>query len=261
MDSETKNYTAYWRALREKVPTFEKLDDVELVFGARTRGQGHNYQILPKVSDEELLRFEKANGFELPVEYRTYLQSFGAGGAGPNYGISDFRKYILPHEFKEPFPYKAEVYYDEVDDDDPVWDQPGMAFISNAGCGAEFHIELNGPAPSTIWCAWSEACSNYGRFLSFYQTWADKVKMGLERYHLLKSFIDQETLRLRPKGLTLRDVADKMQCAFEERDRAWSKSVAEGQLWVHFDKTPGRVIIDENRRVIQIDLFPSCSIT
>lgn len=251
----------YWRALREKIARFDKLDDVALVFGARTRGQGHDYEILPIVSNEELLAFENANGFELPFEYRTYLQTFGAGGAGPNYGIGDFRKYVLPYEFKTPFPYEEEVYYDDVSDDDPVWDQPGLAFVSNAGCGTEFHTELNGPAPGTLWCAWAEACSRAGTFLGFYQEWADKVENGLERYHLLKSFIDEKTGRLKPKGLMLDDVADKMQCAYQERGRDWSSSVAEGETWVHFDKTPGRVIIDNKKKVIQIDVFRSCSIT
>ena len=87
------------------------------------------------------------------------------------------------------------------------------------------------------------------------------MEKGLERYHLLKSFIDEETSRLKPEGLTLEDVIDTMQCEFEERGREWNTSVAEGEKWVYFKNTPGRVIINENRDIIQIDVFRRNSIT
>lgn len=82
MDHDTENYAEFSRELSEKIPRFDELDDAELVFGARTRGCGHDCKILPIVTDKELLIFENNNGFELPIQYRSYFQTFGAGGAG-----------------------------------------------------------------------------------------------------------------------------------------------------------------------------------
>ena len=82
----------YWREAREKIDKFKKLDDQKLVFGAWTRGFGHMYEVLPVVTDAEILAFEEKHQLELPLEYKTYLQTFGAGGADPYYGIADFRE-------------------------------------------------------------------------------------------------------------------------------------------------------------------------
>ncbi len=258
----------FWKDLREKVRRFEQQDDADVVFGARTRGVGHKYRLLPPVTDREVLTFEGNNGFALPPDYRCYLQSFGAGGAGPNYGILDFRAFVLPNTYEVPFPYDEEVWYDEVTDDDPVWDCPGLAYISDAGCGTEFFVELNGPQPGRIWCSWNEACSPYyASIRDYYREWLEKVEPGLERYQLLKSFIDETnpvdetSFRLRPAGLKLQDVADKLQCSFKRHGREWSSSVAEGETWVHFDRTPGRVVVNERDEVLRIDVFRSCAIS
>lgn len=61
--------------------------------------------------------------------------------------------------------------------------------------------------------------------------------------------------------MILDDVIAKMACAFSEKGTEWSSSIAEGEIWVHFEKTPGSVIIDENRKVKQIDIFQTGSIS
>ena len=262
MNTDVQSCNEYWRDLRQKISKFQEWDDASLVFGAKTSESGHHYNIFSTVPDQEILAFEKNNGFELPYEYRTYLQTFGAGGAGPDYGICDFRTQVMPNLYPEPFPYSEEIWYDEVKDDDPVWSFPGLACIGTAGCGTDYYLELNGSSPGRVWTDWNEACSNYdGTFLTFYQKWVHKVEKGLERYHLLKSFIDEPSGRLKPEGLTLADIIDALQCDFEERGREWSSSIAEGEKWIYFKNTPGRVTIDENKKVLQIDVFRSNSIT
>lgn len=252
---------AFWKDLREKVKRFEKQDDADVVFGARTRGMGHHYQIMPPVSDQEILAFEKANGFEVPSDYLAYLQNFGAGGAGPNYGILDFRKYVMPNLYPQAFPYREEVWYDEVPDDDPVWDYPGLAYISDAGCGTEFMVELNGPMPGRVWCSWAEACSPYyGSIQDYYRPWIEKVEPGLERYQRLKSFIDEEG-RLRPEGLKLQDVADKLACPFQKKGSDYSSSLAEGEWWIWFEHTPGRLTVDDQDKVLKLEVFQSGGIS
>ncbi|MEK8018313.1 MAG: SMI1/KNR4 family protein [Candidatus Parabeggiatoa sp.] len=244
----------FWLRLKEKIPKFEKLDDAEVVFGARTRGSGHNYKILPVVTDQEISAFEKNNGFELPLEYKTYIKTFGAGGAGPYYGISDFRKQVLPSQFLDPFPYSETVEFtDETEDDDPIWDYPGLAFIGEYGCGTEFLIELNGTCPGTIWCNGSYACSKIGTFMEFYQQWVNKVEVGLERYQLLKSLRAQ-------KMYSLETIIETMQCRFNEQTTADRSCVPESEIWIHFEKTPGRVVVNEKKEVLRINIYDRNSI-
>ena len=77
---DEKDYLEYWTKLKSEVATFRALDDKRLTFGAWTCGWGHKFETLPIVSGKEIADFERRTGLDLPVEYRTYLQSFGAGG-------------------------------------------------------------------------------------------------------------------------------------------------------------------------------------
>ena len=138
----------YWREAREKIEKFKKLDDQKLVFGANTFGIGHKYEVFPVVTDQEILAFEAKRQLELPLQYKTYLQTFGAGGAGPYYGIEDFREYVSAGNYEETFPYTETVDYDEMDDDQPIWDYPGLAYLCTAGCGTDFMMEFRGSTTS-----------------------------------------------------------------------------------------------------------------
>ena len=246
----------FWQELPEKLEKFARLDDAKIVFGAFTQS-GHQYRRLPVVAEKDLADFERRNGFEIPVEYRTYLQTFGAGGGGPHYGIYDFCKYVLPNTYPVPNPFTEEVWYDDADgDDDPIWDSPGIAFFGDIGCGAVFGIELNGPSPGLIWSDWQQALSPMGTFIEFYEKWIDKVEKGLERYHLMKSLMNGEKSIDRPQGITFDDIVAHMQCNFEERNRDnYGPIVPEGERWIWFDKTPGKIVIDENDTVLNIEIF------
>lgn len=248
MDAETS--AAYWRALRDKVPEFDRLDDSGLVFGARTRGFGHHYKILPVVTDEEIQAFEKNNGFALPADYRIYLQNFGAGGAGPDYGVADFRTAVLPHRFDKQWPYTEETWGDDVPDDDPLFDLPGLAYLIDRGCAVGYLIELNGATPGRMWCDWAEACTPGGTLIDMYRGWEEQVETGLKRYHILKAFIGENGKI--PK-LTLADVAAAMGCAhrtvapFGDDE----ENVAER---INFEGTPGVVFINARGDVVRIDV-------
>ncbi|WP_020411212.1 SMI1/KNR4 family protein [Microbulbifer variabilis] len=261
MKTDKNECIDFWSMAKERIVLFEELDDAEVVFGARTRGNGHRYKVLPLVTDKEMLEFEKKNGFELSLEYRTFLQTFGAGGAGPYYGIYDFRKNVLANLYTKPFPYTSTFEFsDEVEDDDPIWDYDGLAFICEAGCGTDYFIELNGSNPGQMWCSWTDECSIEGSFLDFYKAWFEKVDIGLHRYQLLKELSSKRSWFGKPKKFELSDVVSHMQCEYEERAFDGKNFVPEGQIWVQFDKTPGRVILNEKREILRIDIHDRCAI-
>jgi len=244
----------FWLNARERIKVFDKLDDSGLVFGASS----HNYHILPTVTDKEILKFEAKNGFELPTEYLTFLQTFGAGGAGPHHGIYDFRKRVLPYAFLKPFPYSSTFEFSE--DDDPIWNYDGLAFICEQGCGTDYYIELNGNNVGQIWCSWQDECSIEGSFLEFYKSWLENVDIHLHRFHLLKELGGNRVwLEGQPK-MSIDDVISHMKCGYKQRAFGDDKYVPEGQVWIEFEKTAGRVYMNQEREVFRIDLRDRYSI-
>lgn len=173
----------FWQQAKARVTRFQEIDiNRELVFGSK----GHHYQILDLLSEEELQAFEHQHQLRLPEEYRLFLQYFGAGGAGPDYGIYDFKS--LETEFlHKRFELTESTEWPD-DDDHPLWDFPGLLTISTSGCAIDWFLEVNGPQPGTMWVdagpRWEfqkEAC-----FAQWYVAWLDRIEYGLEKYVTLK---------------------------------------------------------------------------
>src|SRR5690242_17580221 len=136
----------YWRDAKTRIAALKRIDSgLELVFGSK----GHKYHVLEPVSEARLRAFEFRNGVPIPAEYRSLLASFGSGGAGPDYGICDFRK-LETVSVREKF-YLTESQAWPYDADDPIWKLPGLLTISTSGCAIDWYIEMNGPQPGTMW--------------------------------------------------------------------------------------------------------------
>ena len=60
-----------------------RLDPDFAVFGS----ESHRYQLVPPLTEAEVLRVERQVGVPLPADYRQFLTDVGAGGAGPAYGV------------------------------------------------------------------------------------------------------------------------------------------------------------------------------
>ncbi|MFJ5121733.1 SMI1/KNR4 family protein [Kitasatospora sp. NPDC088548] len=70
-----------WVGVRERVQTLAgaSVTGPRPVFGAI----GHQFRLEPVLSPAELAELEAQIGVRLPQEYRTFLLTVGAGGAGP----------------------------------------------------------------------------------------------------------------------------------------------------------------------------------
>lgn len=250
---DKNDYIKYWTELRAEVKTFGEVDDLGVIFGSRTEGFGHQYKALPVVPENELVEFERRTGLDLPLEYRTYLQVYGSGGAGPDYGIYDFHTHVRNGDFPDPFPLAdAEAGFD-LDDDDPAWDLPGLATICSHGCAIESSIELNGPNPGTIWCDSGGVMWNAGSFYDFYRKWADKTRLRIKRYGRLKTIKIGKTWYGSPEKIPFDDIVEIMDCPFREVNSQESGSADEGEIWIYFEETPGKVVLDEQRVLIRIE--------
>ena len=89
----------YWTEVRQRIIEMRHIDfSCNMVFGSNS----HKYKINRRVSERRLRAFEVKNDVELPSEYRAFLTAFGAGGAGPDYGIYSFAR-IGSHSVRERF--------------------------------------------------------------------------------------------------------------------------------------------------------------
>ena len=252
-----KSYRDFWLSAKEQIKTFKELDDADLVFGARTRGIGHNYEVHHPLTSQQIQTIEKDKNITLPDEFRDYLLYFGAGGAGPDYGIKNIKETFKTTIFDNPFIYtEASKETGDVLDNEPIEDYDGLLYLGTAGCGTDYYIELLGKNIGTVWCSWGDGGTNSeGNLCDFYTQWLIKVETGLTRYHQLK------TLGSRSKGISsifsklhIDEVINQMDCDFKEQKNDGSRhGPLEGQSWVHFNQTPGRVIVNDNREVISID--------
>ncbi|MFI9616625.1 SMI1/KNR4 family protein [Streptomyces sp. NPDC052023] len=171
-----------WAGVRERVLALRKAPRWRAVFGADFQGHGHNFELLPVLTEEQLRAVERRLGTELPEEYRTFLLEVGAGGTGPDYGLFPMKpvgpgarpatgRCALPfrpeltaqldeHECAEPqradhpddgafaavyAPWEArhEELYDALTE--------GTLCISSQGCAYYSLLVVTGPQRGTMW--------------------------------------------------------------------------------------------------------------
>ncbi len=257
-------YKDFWIEAKEKIRLFKELDDADLVFGANTRGWGHKYKIHPVMSESEILTIEKEKSIFLPEEFRFYLSHFGAGGAGPDYGVENFKETFKKTEFKKPFIYtELAKQTGDVCDNEPIEDFDGLIYVGTAGCGTDYYLELSGQNIGMVWCSWGDGgCNSEGDFCNFYSKWLDKIELHLTRYKRLKEIEEKFN---GPTGkfrrISFQDIANHMDCEHREKKHDGNEyGVPEGLIWIYFDRTPGKIILNEKREVIQIDFSDRCSI-
>ncbi|TWU09357.1 hypothetical protein CA54_45980 [Symmachiella macrocystis] len=210
---------AYWNEARQRVIEMRCIDSRHnLVFGS----DGHKYQILKRVSEERLLEFESKNELQLPAEYRSFLTSFGAGGAGPGYGMYDFRKVESAGVERRFHLTDSQEWPD--DDDDPLWDLPGLLNISTSGCSHDWWIEINGPQPGTMWVNAGDRLLRSDSFGTWYGQWLDRVEWGLQKFKLITDMIASEA--------KISEIA--AECGVEPRKFTW-----DGLAYLRFEGIPG----------------------
>jgi hypothetical protein len=69
--------------IRDRIRLLAEIDREHQVFGAST----HQYQLAPTLDEPAVRAIEARLGVTLPDDYRSYLCSVGASGAGPYYGL------------------------------------------------------------------------------------------------------------------------------------------------------------------------------
>lgn len=81
-----------WQHVTERLARLRANDSEFRVFGARTRGTGHGWELSAVLSAEQVGEAEAQFGIRFPEGYRAFLLEVGAGGAGPGYGLPTLSK-------------------------------------------------------------------------------------------------------------------------------------------------------------------------
>ncbi|MFI1679523.1 SMI1/KNR4 family protein [Streptomyces sp. NPDC020607] len=76
-----------WDGVRERVLALREAPNRRAVFGAYFKESGHEFELRPVLSEEQVTAVERQRVVRFPEEYRSFLLEVGAGGAGPDYGL------------------------------------------------------------------------------------------------------------------------------------------------------------------------------
>jgi hypothetical protein len=150
------------------------------VFGA----DAHGFRLNPRLSEADVVEFERTHHVSLPSDFREFLTEIGNGGAGPFYGIfplgkgdDNFSLRVWEEAdvgiLSEPFPFGEEWNdvsamppHDLVDrDESEYWKQMeafqttywGTALVNGAfpichqGCALRILLVVTGPQAGYLW--------------------------------------------------------------------------------------------------------------
>lgn len=179
------SYKQFWLEARKTIRRFKYLDDSDVIFGARALRyhppKGHNYKIDPVMKPSEIDAIEAKFNISLPEELKDYLLYFGAGGAGPDYGVKNFRHSFETFSYDKPFVTPS---IDKYGDNDPIEDFSGLIYFGTAGCGADYYLELVSENIGEVWVTWSsgDSCTKLGNFIDFYSNWLEESEKILKEY-------------------------------------------------------------------------------
>jgi hypothetical protein len=140
--------------IRERIQLLAAIDPQLQIFGAAR----HRHTLAPPLDDDGIAALEGQFG-TLPDEYRTFLRTIAAGGAGPYYGLErpvvpPDPQHALQPDPGRTFPCGDATPYDaKLPDGASVLD--GTIYISEQGCGGRSVLVIRGPRAGEVWSDWT----------------------------------------------------------------------------------------------------------
>jgi len=164
---------------------------------------GHQFQMNPPLSQEQLVAFETHFDIDLPEGYRDFLFEVGNGGAGPYYGILPIERWyqwLIPYgnmsleetvkslEFN-PHDYFSQEYAERANSltgygleyKEGPSKRYGTIAISSQGCGIYCFLVVNGIERGRVFYVGDMHTPYFmpdPDFLSWYERWLDETLSG-----------------------------------------------------------------------------------
>ncbi len=162
--------------IRDRIRLLAKVDRDRRVFGASS----HDYQLAPPLSDAEVAELEGRLG-PLPDEYRRFVQTLGAHGAGPYYGLMPPEPPAVRDHQRGPDPMRPFVPDAQAAPDAPTPAGThlldGTIALADNGCGGRSLLVLRGSHAGEIWIDWTRERGGVvleaRSLLAWYRQWLD----------------------------------------------------------------------------------------
>lgn len=188
----------------------QKIDKKFEMFGTST----HKYKLNPPIQASFVRSIEEKYGFTLPEDYFHFITEVGDGGAGPDYGIQSFTKFLTEGVDSYSKRYWEEYHYslakpfvprtmiaDEVEefsiatkeayernpnnyfiyeenDETKFCDTAGFYTLGTHGCQWDFGLIITGDKRGQVFDTDNEGayCFVANSFTEFYQKWLDRIE-------------------------------------------------------------------------------------
>jgi len=245
MIKSENTYKNFWQEVKQKIKIASLLDkDNNLVLGAET----HRYKIYPPVEVKDILAFEAKNKIELPLNYRTYLQYFGAYGAGPDDGTCDFYGEIITTDVHKTSPIKKfkhpKTNIEVIPRDKyPISQTEGLIKIGADREPECCYLVINGALKGEVL-----GCSLYeyfdyseGSLEEWYSTWIDRIIIKLKNYHLFSTLTKDMNLE------QIEEILKVKATICSENPHSFSEHKI-----ICFKNTPGTITLDKNGSITNI---------
>lgn len=164
-------------AIRDRIRLLAALDPDRQIFGAVT----HRHQLVSPLTEDEVVDLESRFG-RLPDEYRSFVRTIGASGAGPYYGLLEPTIPDDPDGAKpDPgrvFRCESETPFDaKLPENAHLLD--GTLYVAEQGCGGRSVLVVRGPHAGEVWSDWTREQGTIAleapSFLVWYEHWIERA--------------------------------------------------------------------------------------
>jgi hypothetical protein len=147
-------------------------------------------QLGPRLTEDEIRRFEGQHGVSLPEGYRSFLLHVGNGGPGPGYGMAALGEVYAMHAerariwtqlpyVREPFPFTKPWVWDNDEVSEEGTDEHlchGSIYVGHDGCAMYWHLIVTGQERGNMWLISGEGmvpATPNREFAQWYEDWLD----------------------------------------------------------------------------------------
>ena len=173
-------------AVSRKLAAAEQLDPNLLRFGART----HRYALGAPLGAARLAEIESGLGFQLPEDYRQFITTIAASGAGPGYGLITLDHPRQYDELAKKYFTAPTVATVTTTDGKQIKgysryapNQEGLILLADNGCTKTSLMVINGDDVGSIYCNLSSIDQDYffqaSSFTEWYSRWLDGLGADL----------------------------------------------------------------------------------
>lgn len=158
----------------------QQRDPDHVMFGAAT----HGYALAAPLPEARVAAIEGALGVTLPADYRHFVTTVGASGAGPGYGLVPLDHPAQLEPLARPFVLVNALGPPATPDDtnDPYWRSPwldGAMLLADHGCTYLSVLVIRGAAAGQVWADLRAAgvgiVPTHASFTAWYAEWLRAV--------------------------------------------------------------------------------------